>query len=98
MNFEHLEKRLLILEAKLDKLVDIQADIRVDLNEHIRRTEIAERRLDSIDQELKPVTDHVHFMQTTGKLIMKIGAIVGTIIGLAFTGIQIILKIVGRGS
>ncbi len=41
------------IEDKLDALLVAQIEIRADLREHMRRTEVAERRLDAVEKVAK---------------------------------------------
>jgi hypothetical protein len=68
---------LLLLHEKVDKISDniheiekVQVKQELGLSEHIRRTEIAEERLDVIEQEVKPILSGLSFL----KIIAKFGA------------------------
>jgi hypothetical protein len=64
-----MDERLLRLEEKLDKVVDTQAEIKADLQEHMRRTLIAESNIDKLAQNMAPVQEHVAFIRVLGRLI-----------------------------
>lgn len=56
------------LDRKVDKLIDTtqevkieQVQIKVDLKEHIRRTTIAEARLDSFEKDIRPILEGLKF-------------------------------------
>ena len=91
MSLDLIQKQLESLDAKLDKLSDVQVDIRIDLAEHMRRTELAERRLEIVESELRPVVEHVHSLQTSMKVILKIAAIISSAVGVVFAGIKLYL-------
>lgn len=64
-----MEQRLNRIEEKLDRIVDIQAEMRADIAEHIRRTEIAESNIEKLSNNIKPIQEHVAFIRGIGKLI-----------------------------
>lgn len=55
----HIEKRIDVLEArveaKFDKIADIMLENTMSLKEHMYRTELAEKRLVHIESDLKPI-------------------------------------------
>lgn len=89
--FTHLEK----LHSKVDKIDDrlnstnttlaVQA---VTLKEHVRRTYLAEKRLDKIDEDLKPVNAHISRIQGLFKLL----ALIGSFSALIIVGLRYFLK------
>ena len=71
------------MDAKLDKILEKISNIDItlakqqaSLDEHIRRTEIAESHIDDIKEDLKPVHAHINMVQGGLKVIMAIGAAV----------------------
>ncbi len=56
------------MEAKLDRLTERTGEIRADLQEHMRRTEIAESRIELLTEELRPLKSHVAMWAGAGKL------------------------------
>ncbi len=71
------------LDSKLDKIHDRLNNIEIatvqntsSLTEHMRRTDIAEERLEVLESEIKPVLDGMSFL----KIIAKIGTYIGGII------------------
>lgn len=70
------------MEEKLDKIaesltemrVDI-AEIRKDLNYHIRRTDLAEQQIEKLANEIKPIQEHVAFIRISGKLLGALGGL-----------------------
>jgi len=59
-----MDSRLDRIEEKLDKLVEVQTQIQVDVAEHIRRTAIAESNIDKLSEALQPIRTHVITVQT----------------------------------
>lgn len=74
-----MENRLVRIEERLDKLVEIQTEISISLNEHMRRTEIAEGNIDKIVEELKPVQEHVAILKGLGMFTGAVFAILAAI-------------------
>lgn len=78
------EKELLLrLHDKVDMIGEKINDIEVvqvrheeNLKEHIRRTDIAEERLEFIENEIKPVLEGVSFL----KIISKVAGAIGSFI------------------
>ena len=71
------DKRLDRIESKVDKVHDSIASIdstlasqHISLKEHIRRTEI-------LEAEVRPIKDHVAFMQAILRLVSVLAASVG---------------------
>jgi hypothetical protein len=83
-----MDQRLERLEDKMDKMIDAQSYIRADLQEHMRRTEIAETNIEQIAQAIRPIQSHVAFVSGLGKLLSILGTLAG---GLA-TVWQLILR------
>lgn len=64
----NIEKYFESLDRKIDKLTESlieikieQIEIKLDLKEHIRRTEIAEERLEQIESRVTPLLEKVKF-------------------------------------
>lgn len=79
-----MEEHLLRLEGKIDKIQKRIASVDVTLAAqaeqlagHIRRTEIAEERLDHHDVELAPLQKHVHHVEGGLKLLGLISVLAG---------------------
>lgn len=88
------------LHEKLDKIVDNVGEIKVtqaihteQLKEHMRRTDLLEKKQDRheentkeeferIEEEIKPVTEHVHNLKGIKKLLLTLTAIVGLLAAL----------------
>lgn len=78
--------RLDRLEAKLDRLADDQARIgrtlasqQASLEEHMRRTEAAEERLDLLTKEVAPLKTHVAVWGYLGKILAALATGVGLV-------------------
>lgn len=83
-SLERLSESQSKLDSAMERLSGTQADINatlerntVILDEHMRRTEAAEKALELLKQEIEPVKTHV----TAIKLLIKIGGVTGTIVG-----------------
>jgi hypothetical protein len=77
-----MDSRLDRIEEKLDKLVEIQTHIQVDIAEHIRRTVIAEENIDKLSEALQPIKTHVTAVQaiiTASAWVLGIVATIATI-------------------
>jgi nitrogen fixation/metabolism regulation signal transduction histidine kinase len=74
-----MDDRLLRIEDKIDRLVEVQTLIQLDVAEHIRRTEIAENNIQQIAKEIKPIQEHVAFLRISGKLIAALAALAAVI-------------------
>ena len=79
------------LEDKLDKIVDDISEIMQtmaantsSLEEHIRRTDIAESRINDVELELTPLKAHVAFVKGAAWSMGILGA---TLLGLSQMGI-----------
>lgn len=73
------------LEYKMDRLVEIQAEIQVNLSEHMQRTKIAEDNIEKLARTMQPVQQHVALVQGLGKFVAwaaGIGAGIATIVAL----------------
>ena len=64
-----MDERFTRLEEKLDRIVEVQGDIRADLQEHMRRTELAEEGIDKLSAALQPIQKHVVVVQGAGTLL-----------------------------
>jgi len=81
-----VEEHISRFEGKLDQiheqitLVNVTLAVQAEqLTNHIRRTEIAEKRLDEIESEVKPIQKHVLHVEGAIKLL----GIVATLLGIA---------------
>ena len=72
------------MDKDLVRIYDVLTDIKTEqiqqaavLAEHIRRTELAETRLDKLQEELTPLKQHVALWGALGKIISTAGVLVG---------------------
>lgn len=79
------EKRVL---DKLDEMgkhlnsIDVTlAKQEVNLDNHIRRTDLAEESISLIRDEIKPIKKHIHMMEGALKLIGVLSLVVGLLYG-----------------
>jgi tetrahydromethanopterin S-methyltransferase subunit G len=87
---KQIDKRLDKQEAKLDQVIDTLSRIdstlaaqHESLEDHIRRTNVAEENIDLIRKDLKPIQNHVSMVKGAMKLIGVVCAIVGAIAAVA---------------
>lgn len=77
-----MEERLIRLEDKLDKISELQADIRVNLQDHMRRTEVAETNIENLAKAMSPVQEHVAFIRACGRILTVVVAIASAVAGI----------------
>lgn len=77
-----METRLARIEEKLDKISEIQSEIRVDLQYHIRRTDLLEEATKSLADTIAPIQEHVSFIRVAGKLLTVLGTVAAGIAAL----------------
>lgn len=93
-----MEEKFNRLEEKLDKVAEDIVDIKVtlarntaSLDEHMRRTLATEESLDILKSEIKPIEDHVVYVNILAKhtvLYIKIlGGVVALLVSLKTLGI-----------
>lgn len=77
------------IETKIDKLFDKTASIDItlvkqaaSLDEHIRRTAMAEENIDMLRSDLKPIQKHVDQVHTIFKFIGLIATVVSIAAGI----------------
>lgn len=75
-----MEPRLDKLDAKLDDIIRIQADMQADLKNHIYRTEIAEENIEKLAVQMSPIQAQVAFVGALGK-ILSLATAIATIAG-----------------
>lgn len=76
---KYIIQKIDAMDGKLDNVVVTQAIQTEQLEEHMRRTEIAEEHIALINMELNPVKSHVERIKFLGKLILSSGGLVGLI-------------------
>lgn len=74
-----MDDKYIRLEDKLDRVLEVQGDIRADLQEHMRRTEIAEEGINKLAAALQPIQKHVAVVQGSGQLLAWVLGIVAAI-------------------
>lgn len=74
-----MDQRLSRIEEKLDRHTDILAGIQGNLQEHMRRTEIAESNIDKLAGAMAPIQEHVALTRASSKLITGLIAIAGAV-------------------
>lgn len=77
-----MDMKLSRLEDKLDKHSDILSSIQGNLQEHMRRTQIAEDNIGKIAESIAPIQEHVALIRASGKIVTVITVIVGTVAAL----------------
>ena len=70
------------LDERLDTVATKQAEQGVMLDEHMRRTEVAEANLDLLRADFKPVQSHVAMVGALAKILGLVGTRVGMALGL----------------
>jgi len=70
-----IELKLDRLDERLDKISITLTSQAVTLKEHVRRTNIAEQRIDSLGLDLKPIQRHVSQIRGVGKFIGLLGTL-----------------------
>jgi chromosome segregation ATPase len=76
-----MDDRLIKIEEKVDETLEKISEINItltkqhfSLEEHIKRTRLAEENIEILRSELKPVEKHVSNMQFLAKTILFIGS------------------------
>lgn len=70
-----MDNRLNRLEEKLDRVLEVQSEMKADVQEHIRRTEIAESNIEKISENIRPIQEHVAFIRISGRLLAIISTL-----------------------
>lgn len=78
------------LEEKLEKISEKITSIEVtmerntgSLEKHMLRTELSERRLEHMEEALKPIVKHVNHVEGAFKLLGMLATVIGVIAGIA---------------
>lgn len=82
-----MDERLLRIEDKLDKTLDTQQEIKLNLAEHMRRTQLAEVAIEELSEAIKPIQEHVALIRGVSKLFAWMLGIAATVVTI-FTGIK----------
>lgn len=59
-------------DERLDAIDKTLVKQEENLRHHMYRTELAEKRIEQLDDDLKPIQDHVNTVSNIGKIIMWI--------------------------
>lgn len=54
----------------------------VVLDEHMRRTDIAEKRIESLQEEIKPIKEHVQSVNTISHFLVGVLKVLGIVVSL----------------
>ncbi len=74
-----MEKRFDRIEERLDRIVDVQSGMQADIQEHIRRTAIAENNIEKLAVAMAPVQEHVAFIRGMGKFLALVAALAAAV-------------------
>lgn len=80
-----LENKLDLLDTRLDKITIILVKQEQNLKLHMKRSELNEEAVRILKEEVKPIQEHVLKIN----FLMKIFAVVGSILGAVYAAIQI---------
>jgi hypothetical protein len=75
MTTPDIQAELTVISAKLDKLIEIQAQQRLELAVHLARDEAEWRRLDDAEQQIKDL------VTLNGKVKTRLAVVTATIAG-----------------
>jgi hypothetical protein len=76
---ETLNKKLDRLDERLDGIAVLQAIHTEQLKEHMRRSDLLEKRIEQVDRELKPVEEHVVVVNG----VFKLAGVLSTLLAIA---------------
>lgn len=74
---EKVEERLDCIDGRLNNLDITSAKQEVNLETHMRRTELAEESIQIIRSEIQPLKKHIHMVEGAFKLLGVVSLIVG---------------------
>lgn len=60
---EKFESKIDKLDSRLDSIEKVQIKQEANLGEHMRRTDLAEKNMDSLRADFKPIQKHVAYME-----------------------------------
>lgn len=78
-----MDEKFTRIEYKMDRLVEVQNEILVNLSEHMRRTELAEESIEKLAEAIKPVQEHVAVVRGMGRVtawLVGIAAGIATVV------------------
>lgn len=84
-----------LLEKILDGLTSLNTKVarqEIRLEEHMRRTEVAEHNIDKIAESIKPIQTHVALVESGFRITRLMGPILGFMIGTGLTIWALFLK------
>jgi hypothetical protein len=70
------------IHKKLDNILEVQTEMRIDLSEHMRRTEIAEEAIEHLKSTVEPIQKHVLSLQAVIKFLLGTIGLFATIAGI----------------
>lgn len=79
---EEISKRFDKVDERLIAIQTLQAVHGEQLKEHMRRSDLLEKRIEQVDKELKPVEKHVAMMQGALKFIGLLGTIAALLLAI----------------
>lgn len=79
---EEISKKLDRMDERLDNIQTLQAIHTEQLKEHMRRSDLLEKRIEQVDLELKPVEKHVVMVHGVFKFIGILGTIMAIILAI----------------
>lgn len=79
---DEILKKLDKMDSTLDSIQILQAVHTEQLTEHMRRSDLLERRIEQVDEELKPVEKHVTMVNGVVKFIGIVGTISAIILAI----------------
>ena len=77
---QEINDKLDKLDARLDNIAVLQAIHTEQLKEHMRRSDLLERRIEQVDLELKPVEHHVVMINGIVKAVGILGTVAALIL------------------
>lgn len=78
---DKLDRKFDAVESRIDSIDKTLVKQEENLKEHMRRTDLAEKAIERVDSDLKPIKKHVDMLQGVVKFVTLIGVIVGIIGG-----------------
>lgn len=80
------QEMLLKIDTKIDEIKEKLSDHEIilakqeaNIQEHMRRTEVSEKRLEKFEQDVKPVLEGISVFKTIAKIASVVSAIVYSI-------------------
>ena len=78
-NHQSVVDKLESLDARLDRVDVTLALQETNLDHHIKRTDIAEKRLEHLQEQLEPIKAHVQGLKGIGKAVAILCTILGAV-------------------